>query len=141
MAEQSRVKKYRKGDLTIHWEPDKCIHSAICVKTLPKVYNPNAKPWLKPENATVEDLMTQIDKCPSGALSYELQGNSKPQAAETTEVEVMPNGPVLIKGKVKITHSSGKIEINDKTTAFCRCGASANKPYCDGTHRKVDFKG
>ena len=141
MAEKSRIKKYEKEGLTINWEPDKCIHSAICVKTLPKVYDPNAKPWIKPENASIADLKAQIDKCPSGALSYAHESVAEAGVSEETEVEIMPNGPVLVKGKVRITHSSGKIEHKDKTTAFCRCGASGNKPYCDGAHRTVDFKG
>ena len=140
MAEKSRIKKYEKDGLTINWEPDKCIHSAICVKTLPKVYDPNAKPWIKPEHASVEDLMAQIDKCPSGALSYEMKQNPTSGSAVETEIEVMPNGPVLVKGKVRITHSSGKVEHKDRTTAFCRCGASENKPFCDGAHKKIDFK-
>ena len=42
------VKDYTKGDLTIHWKPAKCIHSEICVKTLPEVYKPSEKPWIQP---------------------------------------------------------------------------------------------
>lgn len=66
------IHKYDNGELTIIWKPTVCIHSAVCVKTLPKVYNPRAKPWIKMDNATTEELMNQIKKCPSGALSYEL---------------------------------------------------------------------
>jgi len=67
--EKEIVKEYSNGDLTIVWKPKKCTHAAICVKTLPKVYNPNAKPWLSIENASTEELKRQISKCPSGALS------------------------------------------------------------------------
>lgn len=63
--------KYINGDLTVIWQPQKCIHSAVCVKMLPKVYNPKERPWIKAENATVEELKDQIDHCPSGALSYQ----------------------------------------------------------------------
>ncbi len=63
-------KEYTNGELTIVWKPGTCIHAAECVKALPKVYNPNEKPWLKIENATTEELKAQIKKCPSGALSY-----------------------------------------------------------------------
>lgn len=63
-------KKYANDDLTIVWEQKKCIHSAECIKALPQVYDPTAKPWIKIENATSEALMAQIKKCPSGALSY-----------------------------------------------------------------------
>jgi uncharacterized Fe-S cluster protein YjdI len=64
------IKEYPKDNLTVIWQPKKCIHSGVCVKTLPEVYDPKAKPWIRPENASVEELKSQIDICPSGALSY-----------------------------------------------------------------------
>jgi len=63
--------EYTNGEITVIWKPKKCIHAAICVKSLPQVYNPKEKPWLKPENATSAELKNQIDLCPSGALSYQ----------------------------------------------------------------------
>ncbi len=141
MNQKNTVKRYKKDELTIVWEPSKCIHSGICVKMLPEVYKPNDKPWIQQDNASVEQLKDQIDKCPSGALSYELELTDSVQENKGLVVEIMENGPILIKGKLEITHPSGAIESKDKTTAFCRCGASANKPYCDGAHRKIDFLG
>lgn len=64
------TKKYQRDGLTVLWNPRKCTHAGICVKTLPKVYNPKAKPWITPENASLEALKSQINACPSGALSY-----------------------------------------------------------------------
>lgn len=60
--------EYSNGEITILWTPKKCIHSGICVKTLPKVYNPKDRPWVKPNNATTKELIDQVSKCPSGAL-------------------------------------------------------------------------
>jgi len=68
--EKEILKKYSNGDLTVVWKPGLCIHSGVCVRTLPKVYNPKEKPWIKVENASTEELKAQIMKCPSGALSY-----------------------------------------------------------------------
>jgi uncharacterized Fe-S cluster protein YjdI len=64
--------KYTAGELNIVWKPGLCQHAGICVKMLPNVYHPQERPWVKPENATTEQLIDQISKCPSGALSYEL---------------------------------------------------------------------
>ena len=64
--------EYSNGELTIIWQPDLCQHSGICVKTLPQVYNPKERPCVKIENATTDELIAQINKCPSGALSYRL---------------------------------------------------------------------
>ena len=63
------TKEYSNGEITILWTPEKCTHAGICVKTLPQVYNPKEKPWVKIDNATTEELVDQVSKCPSGALS------------------------------------------------------------------------
>ena len=141
--EQKIIKKlYTKEDLTIIWEPRKCIHAAICVKALPKVYRPLENPWLKPKNASIKELTNQIDQCPSKALTYQLknQTNQNMDSVET-KLEIMENGPLLVHGKIEVKKANGDIEVKDKITAFCRCGASENKPYCDGKHKKIDFVG
>ncbi|MFA5329409.1 MAG: (4Fe-4S)-binding protein [Prolixibacteraceae bacterium] len=69
MADET-TKTYSNGEITIVWKPEKCIHSGVCVRTLPQVYNPKAKPWITIENANTEALKAQLEKCPSGALSY-----------------------------------------------------------------------
>ncbi len=140
--EREIVKKYSNGELNVIWKPKKCIHAAECVKELPNVYNPKERPWIKAENATTEELKAQIAKCPSGALSYEMEGeeNQEAQALET-KVEIMENGPLLVYGTLKVTDKDGNTETKNKTTAFCRCGASNNKPYCDGTHKETEFRG
>ncbi len=63
------AKEYTNGDITIIWKAEKCIHSGICVKTLPEVYNPNERPWIKIDNATSKELKEQVAMCPSGALT------------------------------------------------------------------------
>lgn len=68
--EKEITTKYSNGEITIVWKPGICEHSGICVKTLPKVYIPSKKPWIRIGNATTEELIAQIKKCPSGALSY-----------------------------------------------------------------------
>ncbi|MFY8021533.1 MAG: CDGSH iron-sulfur domain-containing protein, partial [Bacteroidia bacterium] len=88
-------------------------------------------------------IMKQIDQCPSAALSY-VQKNkaavTQSETAEETIVEIVPNGPVLVYGNITVKDTSGQLTNKNKVSAFCRCGASSNKPYCDGTHRKIDFK-
>jgi len=136
------VKEYTNGELTIVWKPKACIHAAECVKALPKVYNPNEKPWLKIENATSEELKDQILKCPSGALSYYINGEeNQEEVLLKTKIEVLEDGPLLVYGTLSIKDKDGKEEIKNKTTAFCRCGVSNNKPYCDGSHIESGFKG
>jgi uncharacterized Fe-S cluster protein YjdI len=71
------IKKYSNGELTVVWKPNLCIHSGVCVKTLPQVYNPKEKPWIKSNNASTDELKAQIMKCPSGALSYFMNDQKK----------------------------------------------------------------
>lgn len=100
------------------------------------------------EAATTEAIIEQVRKCPSGALSYFLntEGESTEQkdiqaeAASILNIEIKKNGPILITTDCTITHGDGSKETKQGTTALCRCGQSANKPYCDGTHRKVGFE-
>jgi uncharacterized Fe-S cluster protein YjdI len=141
-ASREIIKEYTNGELTIIWKPKICIHATECVHRLPKVYNPKEKPWIKIENATIDEFKSQIEACPSGALSYRINNQKNNKEMETeTKVEILENGPLLIHGVMEVTNSKGNKEKREKTTAFCRCGVSQNKPYCDGAHKKAKFKG
>jgi len=70
------TKKYDNGEVTVIWKPDLCQHSGNCVRGLPQVFDPNQKPWINIEGADTEAIITQVGKCPSGALSYELHSKS-----------------------------------------------------------------
>ncbi|MDR2949959.1 MAG: (4Fe-4S)-binding protein [Dysgonomonas sp.] len=72
-----KIVEYTNGELTVIWKPEKCQHAGICVKMLPEVYHPKDRPWVKPENATTEQLIAQISKCPSGALTYRMNNEPK----------------------------------------------------------------
>lgn len=142
MSEREIVKKYEKGELTILWKPKICIHAAICVQMLPDVYNPNEKPWINAENASMEALKSQISKCPSGALTYEMKDEKGgDNSTVETKVQVTANGPLLVQGALEVTGTDGSITKKSRTTAFCRCGASSNKPFCDGAHNSINFSG
>jgi uncharacterized Fe-S cluster protein YjdI len=141
MSEKEIVKNYKAKDgLTVVWKPNLCIHAAECVKRLPQVYNPREKPWIKTENASAEELKEQIKACPSGALSFISEKKDEGGEHIKTKVEVLTDGPLLIHGHLTIKDSKGNELEKTASTAFCRCGASSNKPFCDGSHRKIAFK-
>lgn len=140
------TKKYTNGEVTIVWQPSACIHFTICWKGatgLLSVFNPAEKPWIKPEGADTDRIIEQVKKCPSGALSYYMNADVDAHRETITEsiVEVMENGPLLVYGNITVKDKDGNETHRNKVTAFCRCGQSSNKPYCDGTHTKVEFKG
>lgn len=139
------TKHYSNGEVTIVWQPALCIHSKKCWQGLPEVFNPTEKPWVKPSGADTETIVSQVNKCPSGALSHfmnaDVPAEEGTQAVVENIVEVSANGPLLIYGNITIKDAAGNETKKHKVTALCRCGASANKPYCDGSHKKIDFKG
>lgn len=137
------IKKYSNDEVTVVWQPAKCIHSAICFKGLPHVFDPRKRPWVTLENGQTAEIIEQIKACPSGALSYFMsnEDNQESQTLVNTVVEVLENGPLLIYGNLKVKDKDGHETSKSQTTAFCRCGQSGNKPYCDGSHVRVSFLG
>ena len=146
------TKKYSNGEITIVWRPSICIHSKKCWKEpegLPSVFRPAERPWITPEGAPSDQIIQRVNNCPSGALSYFVNAEGekgleedKKEAETTHEViaEIVPDGPLLIYGNITIKHADGTETRKTRTTSFCRCGASANRPFCDGAHTKIGFK-
>ncbi len=145
MENKEIIKKYSNGEITVVWEPAKCIHSTVCWKEatgLPTVFNPRIKPWINLEGNDTETIKNQVNKCPSGALIWvsNVEAPSTPNLNKT-EIEVIPNGPLMVYGPIEIKTINGIEYRESAKTAFCRCGHSSNKPFCDGSHRKVGFDG
>ena len=65
-------KEYGNEEITVTWQPHMCTHSKKCWKGLLDVFDPREKPWIKLNGATNEAIKTQIDQCPSKALSYRI---------------------------------------------------------------------
>ncbi len=141
------TKKYSNGEISIIWKPALCIHSTNCWKGLPEVFKPREKPWIVPENADSETIIQHVKNCPSGALSIEKKDEVSAENIvvegkniEPLKMDVTPNGPILIHGNCNINFN-GETTEKSGVTALCRCGASSNKPYCDGSHAKIGFQG
>lgn len=130
------------GGLTIHWDSSLCYHAAECVKAQPLVFDPMRRPWIVTEHASDDAIAAAIDACPSGALSYTRAeaGPADREPAETdVTIQVMPNGPVMIVGPAQVVDDQGGVVKRANRMALCRCGASANKPFCDGAHAAIGF--
>lgn len=144
--EKDIVKKYTNGEVTVVWQPALCIHSTVCWKQatgLPDVFNPREKPWIKMEGADSAHIAAQVEKCPSGALSsyFNDAATQEETVLQETRIEISPNGPLLVYGNITVKDKDGNETRKHKVTAFCRCGQSQNKPYCDGSHIASGFNG
>lgn len=71
------TKTYTNGEVTIVWKPDVCIHSKLCWKGSPEIFDPRKRPWITPENSTTEKIVEQVKKCPSGALSFYMNADAQ----------------------------------------------------------------
>ncbi|MEQ9301482.1 MAG: (4Fe-4S)-binding protein [Cyclobacteriaceae bacterium] len=139
----SKTKEYTNGEVTIVWQADKCIHSENCVKGLPGVFDPSARPWINADGANTQEIVAQVRLCPSGALATYMNDEAPGDEPIQNEqiVEVAKNGPLMVYGNITVKNPDGSRASQHNVTAFCRCGASSNKPYCDGSHKKVGFEG
>ena len=133
-------KEYQKGATTVVWEPGKCVHSEKCWRGLIEVFNPKKKPWINVDGASEDRIIDQVGHCPSGALS--IRSNTNLESNEVaTSINMVANGPLLISPPVQITFPDGSEREEERPIALCRCGHSSKKPYCDGSHKKMNFEG
>ena len=131
---------YAGEKLTIHFDPKKCIHAGECVKGNAAVFNPNNKPWVAPDATSADEIVQVVERCPTGALTYERHdGGAAETAAAANTVHIAPDGPVYLRGDLRIEGSNGE-EITATRVALCRCGASKNAPFCDRAHTEAEFK-
>ena len=126
--------------IRVSWSRARCIHSAECVRGLPLVFQPGSRPWIKPDAGAAAKIAAVIERCPTGALHYErLDGGSAEAPPSANTVTPEPDGPLLLRGQIEIVDEQGNLVLRDTRVALCRCGGSANKPFCDGSHRMRGF--
>jgi uncharacterized Fe-S cluster protein YjdI/CDGSH-type Zn-finger protein len=133
-------REYRNAEIVVYWEPKLCIHSGNCFRGLPLVFQPQVRPWVMLDSGTADDIARVVMSCPTGALHFErLDGGEQEPEPDQTEVKVQVNGPLYVRGKVRILGPGNHLIREDTRLALCRCGHSNNKPFCDGSHFRVRF--
>lgn len=144
---------YTNGEITVHWQPGKCIHSTICYTRLRSVFDPVKRPWVNMQGSTTEKIIEIVNQCPTDALTfswnkdlkkpidtYDVNTEITPISEPSTKVQIIQNGPAIISGDFIITDINGNKVPKANTITLCRCGNSGNMPFCDGTHNKIGFK-
>lgn len=113
-----------------------CIHSRFCVTGAPKVFLANVEgPWIHPDDMDVEELAAVARECPSGAIQYTRKDGAPGESPPPVNlIRTLQDGPNAFRGDLRIDG----VPIGYRAT-LCRCGASKNKPYCDGSHHDVHF--
>jgi uncharacterized Fe-S cluster protein YjdI len=148
-------REYSNGEITVFWKPDACVHATICFMKLRKVFDPTKRPWVNMQGASTQEIISIVEQCPTDALTWKWNKDLTPTEQEdlvkepvgvemvpepVVEINIIENGPALIKGKFRVTKAGVTLETGN-IISICRCGESHNKPFCDGTHYDTKFKG
>lgn len=132
-------KAYVGGEVTVSYDAARCIHFAACVRGLPDVFRPGERPWIRPDGAAGRLVAEVVLSCPTGALHFTApDGTTETPEPGPTVVEPQPDGPLFVRGQVVVRTPNG--ELRDTRVALCRCGASGNQPFCDGTHVRIGWR-
>jgi uncharacterized Fe-S cluster protein YjdI len=134
-------KEYATDEIVVEWEPRLCSHSRNCVRSLPQVFDERSRPWVKVDAANADQVEAAVALCPSGALRTRRAGAPAPRPRREPEVRASANGPLEVTGGVRVLDADGTVLYEGEKATLCRCGGSANKPFCDGTHEKIGFRG
>ena len=144
-SQKQSLQSYSAPGITVNFDPNLCYHSAICLKSLPAVFDVHRKRWVRPELASVEEVVATVLKCPSGALTFVREGHteSTPDAnmpVKGTTIHACLDGPLHVEGEFTILDESGAPIDMPGRAALCRCGATGNQPFCDNSHQRVGFR-
>jgi CDGSH-type Zn-finger protein len=133
------VVDYPGAEITVHFNRLQCSTAEECVRGLAKVFQHGRKPWIEPDHARAEQVVEVIHRCPSGALRYTHKGAPGPNHAHPPGIRVRKDGPYEVKGGVPLRAPFSMEGASQQIYTLCRCGASRNKPFCDGSHGRIKF--
>lgn len=135
----SEPHRYASEAIAVVYDRDRCIHAGECVRGLAKVFAPSRRPWVDVDAEPAARIAEIVMRCPSGALTFErLDGGAEEPVPARNMVTVSPDGPLYVRGDLEVETPEGVVVTT--RAALCRCGASARKPFCDGSHAKVGFR-
>ena len=135
-----QLSEYTGESITVLDNRGVCSHAGECTRGLPEVWRMGIEPWIDPDGEDKEKIIETIKKCPSGALSYAINGIVFTDFNDQPQIHVSRNGPYHVKGGVIFEGVEMGKGASLEHYALCRCGHSRNKPFCDGSHWYVGFK-
>ena len=103
-----RLPTYRNDEITVTFDPVRCIHARRCVQGLPEVFDPKAKPWVRVDRASAELIADVIRQCPTGALHYERRSGAGETADADPTIRIGHNGPIYLRGAIELKLESGE---------------------------------
>jgi len=137
---ERKVHSYAGSEIDVQWDGRLCIHIAECGKAEGDLFVAGREPWCVPDATTKAEVRAIVERCRSGALSYrDKDGTAEAPPAENTAT-VAYNGPLFVSGDLHIEGAPADMPGVRYRAALCRCGQSANKPFCDNSHTAAGFE-
>jgi CDGSH-type Zn-finger protein len=133
-------KSYAGKRITVLDNRALCAHAGFCTDELESVFRQHDEPWIAADGAEAEEIIATIRKCPSGALSYAIDGVEAGAPERPPMVTVTDNGPYAVTGGIELMGVHFGDGASTEHYTLCRCGASKNKPFCDGSHWNAGFR-
>lgn len=136
---KSRIHRYESETVEVTYDIPRCIHAEECIKRLSTVFDSKARPWIRPQYEEAERVAATVEHCPSGALHYIRKDGQTEPIPDTNTITLNENGPLYVRGNIRIYDNNETLLLEDTRAALCRCGASGNKPLCDNNHTDIQF--
>lgn len=127
-------------EIDVQWDGRLCIHIAECGNAAGELFEGGRDPWCIPDNCANPDVREVVERCPTGALTYRDKDGAPEQAPAENGVSVAYNGPLYVSGDLDLEGAPEDMPGVRFRAALCRCGHSANKPFCDNSHLKAGFE-
>ena len=132
-----RAERYGGDGMEVFDDRPICVHAGFCGNQVTNVWKMAAKTG---DSRIRAQAMAMVERCPSGALTYTVEGETiEPDLP--VEIAVIPDGPLWVSGGIEVTGADGEVLETRNRVTLCRCGHSASKPLCDGSHKEAGFTG
>ena len=136
-----KVVEFKGKEITILDNRGVCSADGACVRESPEVFQKDKKPmWIFPDSGSVRKTIETIEKCPSGSLSYKIGIQRIQDLNREPAIKIAKNGPLEFVGWIQLIDDQESRPESSEHYTLCRCGASKNKPFCDNSHKKIEFK-
>ncbi|MGC1955040.1 MAG: CDGSH iron-sulfur domain-containing protein [Gammaproteobacteria bacterium] len=135
-----KVRRFTGPDIDVFWDSRLCIHMAECGQAKGDLFVSGREPWCVPERASISEVREIVERCPSGALTYQDKVAGPEQPLPENTIAVAYNGPLFVSGDLAIEGAPQDMPGVRFRAALCRCGHSKNKPFCDNSHEQAGFR-
>jgi CDGSH-type Zn-finger protein len=136
-----RRDNYAGKTIVVHDNRGLCAHAGHCTARLASVFHEEDEPWIDPNGSRAQRIIDVVRQCPSGALSYTVEDVEHRDEQRAAKLVVSKDGPYCIQGGIELVGADFGEGASREHYCLCRCGASKNKPFCDGSHWEVKFRG